>query len=84
MDDTSREDTLRRLRKVGLGALVGLGGTILAVALWLTGALELFELKTWDVRVRLLARPGPATGEASGRLARSPAAARRDRILQSG
>jgi len=32
-----------------------------AVVLWLTGALDLFELKTWDARVRLLARPSPAT-----------------------
>jgi len=57
------EESSRELKKLALGALVGLGGTVLAVGLWLSGALEPFELKTWDVRARLLARPGPATGE---------------------
>jgi adenylate cyclase len=54
-------DRARGLNKLLLGALVGLGGAVLAIALSLSGSLELFELKSWDVRVRLLARPGAAT-----------------------
>jgi adenylate cyclase len=51
----------RALKKLALGSLVGLGGAVLAIALGLTGTLELFELKSWDLRVRLMARPGAAT-----------------------
>jgi adenylate cyclase len=45
------------------GALVGLGGAAIALALWLAGALDSFEAKTWDLRARLLARPGSATSQ---------------------
>ncbi|MCE5281688.1 MAG: adenylate/guanylate cyclase domain-containing protein [Deltaproteobacteria bacterium] len=43
----------------GLGA--GLIGFAVASILWLPGWLERWELKTWDWRVHLLARPAPAT-----------------------
>ncbi len=59
----SKGERAKGLKKLALGALVGLGGAILAIALWLTGTLEIFELKSWDVRVRLMARPGPATDQ---------------------
>ena len=45
------------------GAMVGAAGAVLALALWLLGALEPFEAKTWDIRARLLARPGAATSK---------------------
>jgi len=41
-----------------MAALVGIG---LAAALWLSGALDPFEARTWDMRERLFARPGAAT-----------------------
>jgi adenylate cyclase len=47
-------------RKVVQGSLVGLAGAILALALWLPGALEKFEARTWDLRAQLFARPGKA------------------------
>jgi adenylate cyclase len=47
-------------RKLLQGALVGAAAACLALGLWLVGALEIFEAKTWDLRVRLLARPAPA------------------------
>jgi adenylate cyclase len=45
------------------GAIVGTAGAALALLLWLVGALGAFEAKTWDIRARLLARPGPATSQ---------------------
>ena len=63
MAEPAGERSSRSMKKIALGALVGLGGAAVAIALWLAGALEPFELKTWDARARLLARPGPATGE---------------------
>ena len=50
-------------RKVIQGSLVGLAGAVLALALWLPGALEKFEARTWDLRAQLFARPGKATGD---------------------
>jgi adenylate cyclase len=50
-------------RKVLQGLLVGLAGAALALALWLPGALEKFEARTWDLRAQLFARPGKATGD---------------------
>jgi adenylate cyclase len=61
MAKAEREKRIRSPKKAALGALVGLGGAALAIVLWLTGALDLFELKTWDARVRLLARASPAS-----------------------
>jgi adenylate cyclase len=49
-------------RRLLTGGLVGAGGAVIALALWLLGALEPFEAKTFDIRARLLARPGAATG----------------------
>jgi adenylate cyclase len=50
-------------RRLLTGALVGAGGALLALVLWLVGALEPFEAKTWDWRARLLARPGKETSQ---------------------
>jgi adenylate cyclase len=56
-------DSARRLSKILLGAAIGAAAAVLAAALWLPGVLELFEVKTWDLRARLLAKPGAATGQ---------------------
>ena len=56
-------DSARRLRKILLGAGIGAAAAVLAAALWLPGVLEVFEVKTWDLRARLLARPGAATAQ---------------------
>jgi len=50
-----------RARKALQGVLVGLAAGVLALGLGLPGLLDAFEGRTWDWRVRLLARPGPAT-----------------------
>jgi adenylate cyclase len=50
-------------RRLGYGLLVGLGGAVLALALWLGGLLEPWENATWMWRVRRLARPSPATAK---------------------
>ena len=46
-----------------LGTAVGVGGAVIAAALWLPHALDSFEARTWDIRARLLARPGKATSQ---------------------
>ncbi len=51
-----------RARKALQGLLVGLASGALALGLALPGLLDAFEGRTWDWRVRLLARPGPASG----------------------
>jgi adenylate cyclase len=48
-------------RRLITSGLVGAGGAILALVLLLAGLLEPFEAKTFDMRARLLARPGAAT-----------------------
>jgi adenylate cyclase len=53
----------RRWKRAGLGLLVGLAAAALTLALWLPGALEDIEYRTWDWRVRVFAGPGPATGD---------------------
>jgi adenylate cyclase len=58
-----REETRRGFRKALLGALIGLAGTAVALALAVPGLLAGLEGRTWDWRVRLLARPGPATDQ---------------------
>jgi len=50
-------------RKVVQGLLMGAVGAAIALALWLPGALEGFEAKTWDLRARLFARPGKETSQ---------------------
>jgi adenylate cyclase len=49
------------LRRILQGAAVGAVGAVLALALWIPHALDVFEARTWDMRARLLARPGKAT-----------------------
>jgi adenylate cyclase len=49
------------VKKLLLGLLAGLIGSTVALALWLPGWLDPWEAKTWDWRVRLLAKPGKAT-----------------------
>ncbi len=48
-------------RRALQGLLVGLAAGALALGLALPGLLDSFEGRTWDWRVRLLARPGPAS-----------------------
>ena len=50
-----------RARKALQGVLVGLAAGALALGLAIPGLLDAFEGRTWDWRVRLLARPGAAT-----------------------
>jgi adenylate cyclase len=57
-----KEKTAGRQRLVQ-GTLVGAAGAALALILWLVGTLASFEAKTWDIRSRLMARPGPATSQ---------------------
>ena len=56
---------MRRLRifnrKPVLGTVAGLTGTVLAVLMMMAGWLDTWEARTWDWRVRALARPGPAS-----------------------
>ncbi len=51
-------ETSKKLRQ---GLYVGLAGALLALSLWFFKGLDTWEYKTWDWRVRLLARPGKAT-----------------------
>jgi adenylate cyclase len=53
--------TSKTKRKLLQGMAVGLLSGLLAVVLWVTGCLDTFELKTWDLRVRRMSKPGPAT-----------------------
>ena len=45
------------------GLLIGAAAALLSLLLWSAGALEGWERTTWDLRVRLFAEPGPATGD---------------------
>ena len=51
------------LRKLIQGTLIGAAGAALVLGVWLLGALNGFEARTWDLRARLLARPGKATSQ---------------------
>ena len=53
----------RAARKVAIGAIIGGVAAVLAGAMLLAGAVQGFEVKTWDLRARLLARPGAATSQ---------------------
>jgi adenylate cyclase len=59
----AREARRRQGRKALQGALIGLAGAALALALGVPGLLDSFEGRTWDWRTRLLARPGKATSD---------------------
>ena len=48
-------------KKILHGVLCGLGGALVAAALWLGGALERLESTTWAWRVQAMAKPGAAT-----------------------
>jgi len=45
------------------GLLIGAAAALVTVGLYTTGSLDWVEAKTWDWRVRLLAKPGPATSQ---------------------
>ena len=45
------------------GLLLGLGGALVALALWFSGLLNWLENNTWFWRVRALAKPSPATSQ---------------------
>ncbi len=53
----------QRARRTLQGLAVGLAGALIALVLRYVGALDAFELKTWDLREQLFARPGAATGD---------------------
>ena len=51
------------MKKLLLGLMAGIIGAFLAIALYLTCRLEIWELKTWDWRVNIMARPASTTGK---------------------
>ncbi len=53
----------QRARKLTTAGSIGAAAALVAVLLWLSGVLNLFEHKTWDLREQALARPGKASGE---------------------
>lgn len=59
MSDTA--SFFSRLDRRIYAAVSALAGAGVAALLWLTGALDLWEAKTWDIRARLLADKGSAT-----------------------
>ncbi|MBN2352337.1 MAG: adenylate/guanylate cyclase domain-containing protein [Spirochaetales bacterium] len=50
------------LRRFLQGLAVGLGGAALSLLMSASGALDLFEYKTWDLRQQVSARPSEASG----------------------
>jgi adenylate cyclase len=50
-------------KKVVSGLIAGIIGAAIALILYLPGYLDIWELKTWDWRVSLLAKPAPATNK---------------------
>jgi adenylate cyclase len=58
-----RESSRRSFHKALLGMLIGLAAAAAALALAIPGLLDGLEGRTWDWRVRLLARPGPASDQ---------------------
>jgi adenylate cyclase len=60
---TGHREVSGGLRKLIQGALIGTAGAALVFGIWLIGALNGFEARTWDLRARLLARPGKATSQ---------------------
>lgn len=50
-------------RRVLHGGIVGAVAAAIAAALWLSHAIDIFEYRTWDLRARLLERPGKATSQ---------------------
>jgi adenylate cyclase len=49
------------VKRAGYGLLVGLSAAVIALALWLGGALDTWENTTWMWRVRALAHPTAST-----------------------
>jgi adenylate cyclase len=52
-------------KRTAQSLLVGFIAAAIALICWLPGWLDTWEAKTWDWRVRLMARPGPATRDIS-------------------
>ncbi len=48
-------------KKVVYGTLLGVAGSLIALALWLFGTFEFLENPTWSWRVRFFGKPGAAT-----------------------
>jgi len=51
------------LKKVLAAAAIACAAVLVAALLWLSGLLNLFEQKTWDLREQALAGPGRATSQ---------------------
>lgn len=51
------------MKKLLHGLLLGLGGALVALALWFGGQLQWLEDSAWLARVRALAKPSPATDQ---------------------
>ena len=49
------------VRKAIYGFFIGLGAGLAALVLWMSGALDRFEARTWDWRVQSLSRPSEFT-----------------------
>ncbi|MEW5908644.1 MAG: adenylate/guanylate cyclase domain-containing protein [Thermodesulfobacteriota bacterium] len=49
--------------KIRHPVLIGMTGAFIAILIHFTGLLELWEAKTWDWRIRLLASPGKGTDQ---------------------
>ena len=50
-------------KKIVEGALVALASAAVALLLWVSGALDRWEYRTWDWRASVMARPAPSTGK---------------------
>ena len=55
------EMVIKKTQKTLLGVAVGAVAALLSLLLWMSGALDRWELTTWAWRVELLARPGAGT-----------------------
>lgn len=51
------------MKKIVEGALVALASAVIALILWMSGALDRWEYRTWDWRASVMARPAPSTGK---------------------
>jgi len=59
----AREGEDRTGRRICYGLLAGCASACVALLLWTSGWIASWEAKTWDWRVKLMARPGEATDQ---------------------